>query len=167
MSRNLNSYIPNAPNFKYGEFVRSTTALRLGITNNPTEVEWINIERLAVNVLQPIRVHFGPLRILSGYRSPNLNAAINGSESSNHCRGEAADVEPINSSIKLIDIITWAYRNLSFRECIAEYFPDGWIHLAYREGYNTQALKLKDLTHNYEKVTIDRLIYIYDNYDRI
>jgi len=57
--RNLNAKIPGARNFKYKEFIKSDIALRRGIDNTPTEEHWQNIEKLAVNVLQPVRNNLG------------------------------------------------------------------------------------------------------------
>jgi hypothetical protein len=56
--RNLNSKIPGAPNFKYREFIKSDTAIRKGIDNIPIDEHWENIEKLAVNILQPLREIF-------------------------------------------------------------------------------------------------------------
>jgi hypothetical protein len=162
MERKLSDKLKMAPNFYYREFVKSNTATRLGIVNIPGEKEWIKIEELAQHVLQPIRNHFGPIRITSGYRSPELNVKIGGSKFSNHCRGEAADIEPWNSSIKLIDIMEWTVQSLDFREVIAEFFPNGWLHLTYRINGNSKIIKLKDNNHNYNVVTIGYIKELYD-----
>lgn len=153
----LNASIPGARNFKYKEFIRSEIAIRKGINNIPEEWQWDNIENLAVNVLQPIRDYFGRIRITSGFRSKELNISIGGSKYSNHCRGEASDIEPIDNGIKLFSIVDFIYRNLSFRNIILEYPPDGWVHVDYRKGANSRKLKLKDATHNYEEVTLNYL----------
>ena len=158
---NLNDKIPGAPNFRYKEFVRSDTALRLGIPNEPSDVQWTSIERLAVNVLQPIRNEFGSLRITSGFRSVELCEAIGSSSSSNHARGEASDIEPVDFDIRMIDMVEFIYNNLDFRTIIMEYFPDGWIHVDYREGGNLKRLKLKDANHNYTDVTLEEALSIY------
>jgi len=154
--RSLNSKIPGAPNFRYREFIRSQAASRLGIDNIPSDEQWVSLEKLAVRILQPVRNRFGSIRITSGYRSEQLNAEIGGSPYSNHCRGEAADIEP-SFSIKLIDVVSFIHDNLEFRNLIAEYFPWGWIHVDYREGANIKRLKLKDAEHNYEEVSIEEL----------
>lgn len=159
--RNPYDKLPGAPNFRYREFIRSQTATRLGISNEPTEEHWKNIERLAARVLQPIRNRFGPLRITSGYRSPELNTAIGGSPYSNHCRGQAADIEPTNADIELIEVVRFIHDTLEFRTVIAEYFPEGWVHVDYREGGNLKRLKLKDREHNYVLVDMDYLISLY------
>ena len=157
----LNSSIPGARNFKYREFIRSDIAIRKGIDNVPAEWQWDNIERLAVNVLQPVRDYFGRIRITSGFRSKELNMSIGGSEYSNHCRGEASDIEPVNSNIKLFSIINFIYGELKFRNLILEFPLYGWIHIDYRKGANSRKLKLKDATHNYEEVSIN---YLRGNY---
>ena len=130
MPRNLSDRIPGAANFKYKEFVRSDVAKRKDIDNTPEDWQWENIERLAVNVLQPVRDQFGPIRITSGFRSVELCSAIGSSANSNHARGEAADIEPVNDDVTLTEIMDWIDKNLDYRELIAEYFPDGWIHVA-------------------------------------
>ena len=148
-------------NFTVEELMRSDTATRLGIINVPAAHNVESLRKLAENVLQPVRDHFGPIRITSGYRCPALCGAIGSSPNSNHTRGEAADIEPVDRSIKLVDVLSWIHDNLEYRELIAEYFPGGWVHVAYREGGNDRVLKLKDPVHNYSRVSID---YIKDVY---
>lgn len=159
--RNLNSKILNAENFRYREFIRSDTAIRLGIDNTPTDDHWENIEKLAVNILQPVREALGRIRITSGYRSPELNIAIGGSKYSNHCRGEASDIES-GEDVSLIELLEWVYNNTQFRTLIAEYFDsDGWVHVDYRKGKNLKRLRLKDKNHNYKIVTLDYIKELY------
>jgi len=160
---NLYSKIPNAKNFTYLELIESATALRLGISNlPPNDGIWKNLELLVVNNLQPIRNHFGPIKVTSGYRSPALCIAINSNIYSNHTRGQAADIKPFySSSVKLIDILNWIHENLEYRELILEYPPSGWIHICYRENGNDKKLKLKDKNHNYSRVDIDYINNIY------
>lgn len=157
----LKDKIPGAPNFRYREFIRSQTATRLCIDNVPSDGQWKKIELLSTRILQPVRSRFGSIRITSGYRSPELNIAIGGSIYSNHCRGEASDIEPANVNIKLIDVVKFIYDNLEFRTVIAEYFPTGWVHVDYRAGGNIKRLKLKDKSHNYEDVNMDYLLDLY------
>jgi len=161
MSRNLNASIPGAPNFSYGEFIKSATALRHGINNVPTEDQWKKIESLAKHILQPIRNRFGRLRITSGFRSVELCIKIGSSATSNHARAEAADIEPYDPSITLVEIVKWIYTNLEFRTIILEYAPDGWVHVDYRKGGNLKRLKLKDDNNNYTDVTIEELERLY------
>jgi len=156
--RNLNDKIPNAPNFKYKEFVFSKTAIEKNILNIPNEKQWQNIEKLAVNVLQPIRNQFGRISISSGYRSIRLNKEIGGFIYSNHCKGEAADLKSLEG-VNLIEITEWIYNNLSFRALIFEF--NKWIHVVYRENENIKKLKLKDNAHNYSNIQIQDLKNLY------
>ena len=161
MSRNLNERIPDAPNFIYREFVKSDTAIRLGIDNTPNEEHWKCIEILASRVLQPIRNRFGRIQITSGYRSVKLCKAIGSSSNSNHTRGQAADIEPYSPNVSLVSIIEFIVNELDFRTVILEYPPDGWVHVDYRINGNSKLIKLKDNTHNYETVPLDFLISNY------
>lgn len=158
---NLNKKIPGAKNFRYKEFVRSDTALRMGIDNTPNERQWRNIERLAVNILQPIRNKFGRIRIVSGYRSYQLNKKIGGSKYSNHMKAEAADIEPVSIKVSLFDIVKYIVENLEFRTVILEYPFSGWIHSDYREGGNLKRIKLKDQNHNYKTVSMGYIRKLY------
>ena len=151
---NLKEKIPGANSFTYREFVKSDTAIRYRIDNTPTENQWKKIEILASRVLQPIRDKFGPIKITSGFRCVDLCLLIKSSSLSNHTKGEAADIEPIDPSITLIEMAEWIYENLEFRTLIMEYYPEGWIHVDYREGANIKKLQLKDNTHDYQEVTI-------------
>ena len=78
-------------NFGYQEMIKSSTADRLGISNDATREHVINLVNLCNFILQPVREEFGVIRINSGYRSPALNKAVGGSKTSQHCNGQAAD----------------------------------------------------------------------------
>lgn len=81
-------------NFDYKEFEKSDTAKRLGITNeiNTSEIR-DSVKALVLEVLQPLRDAWGePLHVNSGYRCKELNEAVDGVETSQHCKGEAADI---------------------------------------------------------------------------
>jgi hypothetical protein len=157
--RNLNAKIYGAPNFRYREFIKSDIALRRGIDNIPTEEHWQNIEKLAVNVLQPVRSNLGRINITSGYRSKKLNKATKGSRRSLHCFGCGSDVE--SEKVSLLYLLEWVYNNCEFRELIAEFFPGGWVHVGYVEGWNVKKLKLKDKDHNYKLVSLDYIKNLY------
>jgi uncharacterized protein YcbK (DUF882 family) len=80
-------------NFSLEEFTRSDTAVKLGIKNEPGTEEIANLKNLCERVLQPIRDKVGrTIRISSGFRCPTLNRAVGGVESSQHVKGEAADI---------------------------------------------------------------------------
>lgn len=162
MQRILTNKVPGAPNFTYGELIKSDTALRLGIPNVPNEVQWANLELVAQRILQPVRIQFGRIKVTSGFRSPELCVAIGSTKKSTHTFGWAVDFEPSNPEIPLFTILEWVYRTLDFDTLIAEYFPGGWIHCTYRPGsVKIHRLKLKDATHNYDLVTIGNLRRLY------
>jgi len=158
--RKPDEIIHGAPNFRYREFVRSDTATRLGIDNTPNESQWQCIEKVASNIMQPVREHFGRMKITSGFRSVDLCLAIGSKSTSNHTKGQAVDFEPFGN-IKLFDILEWICYNLEYRELIGEFLPGGWIHVAYREGANTKTLKLKDNNHHYKHVDLEYIRGIY------
>ena len=124
--------------FHLSEFLVSQTAARRGIPNWPGDAEIANLEKLCVHVLQPVRDHFGrPVVISSGYRSPQLNRAIGGSATSQHCRGEAADFEI--PGLANIDVCRWIRDTLAFDQLILEFYTpgrpnSGWVHVSYRTG---------------------------------
>jgi zinc D-Ala-D-Ala carboxypeptidase len=122
-------------NFTFHEMVRSQTATRHGVDNAPSPVFVENLRLLCVNVLQPIRDHYGlPVDISSGYRSPALNRLVKGSKTSDHMRGMAADIEI--QGVSNWDLANWIKDRLKFKQCILEYHtrtvPDsGWVHVSY------------------------------------
>jgi hypothetical protein len=122
-------------NFSLKEMTKSQTALRRGIDNEPDNDTIDSLRILCENVLQPVREHFGkPVTINSGYRSPELNSAIGGSKTSDHCKGMAADIEI--PGISNYEIADWIESNCDFRQLILEFYtpgvPDsGWVHVSY------------------------------------
>lgn len=154
--RDLDAVIPGAPNFRYGEAVQSDIAVKLGIANVPTEAQWKAIETVAIFILQPLRTRKGPLKATSWFRCAELNRhpEIGSSEKSYHERGCAVDIEPQNCS--LMELLEEAYK-LNFSEIIAEFFPDGWVHVAFMRGDDRRRLKLKDKLHHFTLVTIEQL----------
>ncbi len=157
--RNLFDNIPNCPNFSWYEFIKSNIGKKLNIENFPQDESiWNNIELICKECIQPIRNHFGPIIINSGYRNSILNTAVKGSITSLHLTGQAVDFEPLNDKIKYVDIIEWIKNNLRFYDIIYEYPPMGWIHISYCKDKNClNKIKLKDNKHNYSEVTIDYL----------
>jgi hypothetical protein len=125
-------------NLALSEVTRSETAKRRGISNMPTPEHIENFKLLAEKVFQPIRDHFGvPIRISSGYRSAALNKAIGGSLSSQHCQGEAIDIDMDGTSITNAAIFNYIKDNLEFDQLIAE-FPvnsnPAWVHVSYESS---------------------------------
>ena len=119
------------------EVTRSDSAKRRGISNLPTPAHIENFKLLAENVFEPIRKHFGkPIHISSGYRSDALNKAIGGSKTSQHCTGEAIDIDMDGSAHGITNKMVFDYikDNLNFDQLIWEFGtasnPD-WVHVSY------------------------------------
>jgi len=120
-------------NFALSEITHSNTAKRLGIENEPTETHLQNMQHLVDNLLQPLRDALGPIRISSGYRNPSLNRAIGGSRSSQHCKGQALDIqfwrngEMCNKEVYDYVLLS----GLDFDQMINE-FDFAWIHISLK-----------------------------------
>jgi hypothetical protein len=120
------------------EVTRSETAKRRGISNTPTAEHLENFKKLAENIFEPIREHFGvPIHISSGYRSKELNSAIGGSLSSQHCKGQAVDIDMDDSNSGVTNKMVFDYikDNLEFDQLINE-FDYSWVHVSYTNGNN-------------------------------
>lgn len=144
-------------NFTLGEFLYSSTALRKNINNDMPREFLPRIQYLVDTVIQPVRDHFGPIKINSGYRCVELCLAIGSTSHSNHAFALAADIEAYDKKVTLFDILNYIYNNLEYKELIGEYFPTGWVHVAAEKDNNKKELKLKDSTHNYNKVDINTI----------
>jgi zinc D-Ala-D-Ala carboxypeptidase len=119
------------------EVIRSESAKRNGISNMPTEQHIANFKLLAEKVFEPVRVHFGvPIHISSAYRSIELNRVVKGSLTSQHCTGEAIDVDMDGSPSGVTNKMVFDYikDNLEFDQLIWEFGtkdnPD-WVHVSY------------------------------------
>lgn len=125
-----------SPHFSLQEFVTSDYAIRHGLKMEPDAVHITNMKRLCDTVLEPLRLFFGkPLKITSGFRSPELNQAIGGSSASQHCQGEAADITM--AGVPNMTLAKHIYAALPFDQLILEY-PErgGWVHVSLRERLN-------------------------------
>ena len=122
-------------NFSLHELTKSETAARHDMENNPGPAEIANLTELAGKVLQPIRDHFQTgVHINSGFRHPDVNAKVGGSKTSDHCKGQAADLEI--PGVANADLAQWVKDNLEFTQLILEFYtpgiPDsGWVHVSY------------------------------------
>lgn len=122
-------------NFSLEELVKSETALRKGLPNEATPEVVQNLKTLCEQVLQPVRDHYGKgVKVNSGYRSPDVNAAVGGSRTSDHCKGQAADIEI--PGVPNHELAQWIEKNLKFTQVILEFYtqgiPDsGWVHVSY------------------------------------
>ena len=124
-------------NFTLSEITRSNTALRKGIPNEPSKEHLQNLQLLVRDVLQPMRDELGPIRVSSGYRSPELNRAISGSNKSQHCKGQALDLQFWeNGAMNNKKIYDWILENkIEFDQMINE-FDFSWIHISLKENKN-------------------------------
>jgi hypothetical protein len=133
-------------NFSLHELTKSETALRMGLDNTPDEEATENLRLLCEKVLQPVRDHYGKgVKVNSAYRSPESNAAVGGSKTSDHCKGMAADIEI--PGVANADLAQWIMDNLDYTQLILEFYtqgiPDsGWVHVSY----DPNNLKNQELT---------------------
>jgi hypothetical protein len=122
-------------NLALAEVMRSETAKRKGISNMPTPEHIENFKLLAEKVFQPIREHFGvPIILSSGYRSKELNTAVGGALSSQHCTGEAIDIDMDGTTVTNKQIFDFIKDNLNFDQMIWEFGTDSnpdWVHVSY------------------------------------
>ena len=130
-------------NFTLQEFTKSQTAERRGIDNTPVEGHLENAKALFENVVQPVRDNFGVTVINSGYRCGDLNYAIGGSNTSQHCKGQAVDIECPGTPN--YDVAKWIEENLDFDQLILEFYtpgiPDsGWVHVSYKTEDNRKSV---------------------------
>jgi len=118
------------------EVTKSNTASRHGIDNTPTKIHLNSLTLVANQIFEPLRNHFGvPIGISSGYRSKELNAAVRGSKTSQHCKGEALDIDAdMFGKITNSEIFHYVKDNLEFTQLIWEYGTDdepNWVHVGY------------------------------------
>ena len=131
----------------YKEGVYSNTAIRLGLKNEPTEAHLSNMELLSEKVFEPLRKHVGgPIKINSFYRGPELNKAIGGSSKSQHCNGQAVDIDDTYGYMSNADMYNYIKKNLSFDQMIWEFGTDknpDWVHVSYvnEEANRNRCLK--------------------------
>ena len=141
-------------NFTLAEYTKSQTALRNDIDNTPNDAHLEAAKALFEQVVQPVRDRFGPTVINSGYRGPELNEKVGGSPTSQHCLGQAVDIEC--PGIANADIAEWISKNTDYDQVILEFYtpgiPDsGWVHVTYNiagnRGKSLTASKVDGRTH--------------------
>ena len=117
------------------EATKSVTALRLGIDNTPDGDTLNNMRVLAEKVFEPLREWVGgSIKINSFYRSSALNEAIGGSTRSQHCKGQAMDIDDIYNHKTNKEMFEWIKENLDFDQMIYEFGSESnpdWVHISY------------------------------------
>ena len=119
----------------YKEGVYSITALRLGLKNDPSKEHLKNMKLISEKVFEPLRMYVGsPIKINSFYRGPELNKAIGGSRKSQHCHGQAMDIDDTLGGFSNSTMFNWIQDNLEFDQMIWEFGDENnpdWVHVSY------------------------------------
>ena len=119
----------------YKEGTNSTTAIRRGIDNVPNDEQLDNMVLLAEKVFEPLREWVGgPIKINSFFRCPKLNKAIGGSSKSQHCHGQAIDIDDTYGKVANSEMYHYIKKNLDFDQMIWEFGDDdnpAWVHVSY------------------------------------
>ena len=124
-----------SPHISYREGVYSITATRKGISNTPNDEQLANMELVAEEIFEPLRVWVGgPIKINSFFRSPELNKSIGGSSKSQHCKGQAIDIDDTFGKATNAEMYHYIKDNLDFDQMIWEFGNDDnpdWVHISY------------------------------------
>ena len=136
----------------YKEGIHSITAIRKGIDNEPNEEQLANMKLVAEKVFEPLRIFInGPIKVNSFFRSPDLNKAIGGSTKSQHCKGQAIDIDDTYGKATNAEMYWWIKENLDFDQMIWEFGnndnPD-WVHVSYVSSENNRNRCLKAYKEN-------------------
>ena len=119
----------------YKEGIRSNTATRLNIINEPNEEQLKNMKLLAEKVFEPLREEVGgPIKVNSFFRCPELNKAIGGSKTSQHCHGQAIDIDDTFGHKSNAEMYYFIKSELDFDQMIWEFGTDknpDWVHVSY------------------------------------
>ena len=119
----------------YKEAVYSRTATRLNINNEPNNQQMDNMSLIAEEVFEPLRMWVGgPIKINSFFRSPELNKAIGGSTKSQHCHGQAIDLDDTFGRATNAEMFEFIKKHLDFDQMIWEFGNNdnpNWVHVSY------------------------------------
>jgi zinc D-Ala-D-Ala carboxypeptidase len=117
------------------EAIKSNTATRLEIKNEPRELDLVRMIEIAEKVFEPLREWVGgPIKVNSFYRSPELNSAIGGSKNSQHCIGCALDIDDTFGHKTNAQMFDYIKNNLDYDQIIWEFGDDDncdWVHVSY------------------------------------
>ena len=117
------------------EAVYSNTAIRRGIENKPNKEQLENMVKIAENIFEPLRSYVGgPIKINSFFRCPELNTAIGGSSKSQHCKGQAIDIDDSYGRCTNAEMFEFIKEHLDFDQLIWEFGNEenpAWVHVSY------------------------------------
>ena len=103
-----------------------------GLPNIPTPAQKANLTALCENVLDPVRTLLGrPIRVNSGFRCPSVNVAVRGAKTSQHTKGEAADLD-CEDNKSLFELIR---DHFEFDQLINEQ-EFSWVHVSFSQLHN-------------------------------
>ena len=136
----------------YKEGVYSNTATRRGIDNTPNDDQLSNMELVAEEVFEPLRSYVGgPIKINSFFRCPELNTAIGGSHKSQHCKGQAIDIDDTFGRCTNAEMYHFIKESLNFDQMIWEFGDDDnpdWVHVSYVSDKDNRNRCLRAYKHN-------------------
>ncbi len=139
----------------YAEAIHSNTAKRKNIDNTPNETQVEAMKLLAEKVFEPLREWVGgPIKVNSFFRSEALNEAIGGSATSQHCKGQAIDIDDVYGRKSNAEMYNWIKENLNFDQMIWEFGTDmqpNWVHVSYVSEENNRNKCLKAYKDEYNK----------------
>ena len=136
----------------YKEGVYSMTALRREIENKPNEIQLANMKLIGEKIFEPLREYVGgPIKINSFFRGADLNKAIGGSTRSQHCKGQAMDIDDTFGYKTNAQMYDWIKHNLDFDQMIWEFGDDNnpnWVHVSYVSPDENRQVCLKAYKQN-------------------
>ncbi len=139
----------------YAEAIHSNTAKRKGIDNTPNIKQVETMKLTAEKIFEPLREFVGgPIKVNSFFRSPELNKAIGGSKTSQHCKGQAIDIDDVFGYKTNAEMYNWVKENLNFDQMIWEFGTDmnpNWVHISYVSEEDNRNRCLKAYKDEYNK----------------
>lgn len=139
--------------FSLAGLTRSETARRRGIDNRPPPELVPNLRLLARGLDEVRRLLGHRLRISSGYRCPELNAAVGGARTSQHCEGLAADFECPGFGTPLEIVVALQRSPIAFDQCILEF--GRWVHVSFSRAPRRRVLTIYDDGRGYREGLFD------------
>lgn len=130
--------------FSWAELTRTGSTELQAINREEAEQYRAALTALATTILEPIRAKFGPIKINSAFRGASVNAKVGGSKTSQHLRGEAADI--VAPSVSVEELHRWIVTEsgLPYGQCILEKTaparPYSWVHVSLGEPWRKDTL---------------------------